>query len=447
MAATIGVRRLSWARLKAALLPLENGPKEIRALDGLRAIAALSIVAFHTLLAMRFYRTPQGRAFNESWYYLASGVDLFFVLSGFLLFLPYARALLQGRPLPSAKRFYKRRALRILPAYWVCLAILLLLTPQTRTTGGMIADIVTHVLMIHDAFPSFNQDFNGPFWTLAVEAQFYLLLPLLGLGIAWLAGRRGSLRRLVLAVLALIALALALRWVDAQIMAALPRDPTANRLGSYFVRATLGTQGKHLEVFATGMLCAALYVGTVELPRTRALVSGRGLRRIGKVLLVVALALITLVAPHWAIAAVKYTPGTRWDTPTLLFPLVTGIAFGALLLAILWGGSGIGWVFATPPLRFIGLISYSLYLWHLPVLHAQIPLFTGMPLALRVVFAFIVAYLSYQLVERPFLRRRASLVAGKVSEQRAREANSPIDSQMPRGEREAYDLAPKVTIH
>ena len=416
MATATVTRRLGWGRIKTALLPLENGPKEIRALDGLRAIAALSIVAFHTLLAMRFYRTAAGRALHMSWYDLAAGVDLFFVLSGFLLFLPYARAMFQGRPLPSARRFYKRRALRILPAYWVCLAILLLVATPGHTTAGLIADIVSHVLMIHDAFPSFNQDINGPFWTLAVEAQFYLLLPLLALGVAWIVGRSRSLGRMVAALLGLIALALALRWVDALVMAASGANTGAAKLGAYFVRATLGTQGKHLEVFSTGMLCAALYVGIVELPRSRPLVGAVGLRRVGNILLLVALALIALAAPHWALSGVKFAPGARWDTPTLLYPLLTGAGFGALLLAILWGGRGIGRVFAWGPLRFIGLISYSLYIWHLPVLHAQIPLFTGMPLALRVAFAFVVSYLSYQLVERPFLRRRNSLVAGATPE-------------------------------
>ncbi len=63
------------------------------------------------------------------WNYAQTGVHLFFVLSGFLLFLPYARAMLQDRPLPTARRFYQRRALRILPAYWVCM-IALVLSPH-----------------------------------------------------------------------------------------------------------------------------------------------------------------------------------------------------------------------------------------------------------------------------------------------------------------------------
>src|SRR5690242_20063157 len=106
---------------------MDNGPQEIRALDGLRALAAFSIVGFHALLFLQFEYTPLSRAVNHGWYYLSTGVHLFFVLSGFLLFLPYVRALLDGERLPSARRFYQRRALRILPAYWVCLTIMVAL--------------------------------------------------------------------------------------------------------------------------------------------------------------------------------------------------------------------------------------------------------------------------------------------------------------------------------
>ncbi len=121
------------------LLPMDQGARDIRALDGLRALAALSIVAFHFYLAERYEFTTWGKEYVNYFYFLASGVHLFFVLSGFLLFLPYARAILHGKPLPSAKSFYKRRALRILPAYLVCLALLILLEPTpTGITGWLL---------------------------------------------------------------------------------------------------------------------------------------------------------------------------------------------------------------------------------------------------------------------------------------------------------------------
>ena len=98
-------------RILTLLKPMENGPQEIRSLDGLRALAALSIVLFHVMLFLQLEYQPWSQAINHGWYYLSTGVHLFFVLSGFLLFLPYVRALLDGERLPSARRFYRRRAL------------------------------------------------------------------------------------------------------------------------------------------------------------------------------------------------------------------------------------------------------------------------------------------------------------------------------------------------
>ena len=68
--------------------------------------------------------------------------------------------------------------------------------------------------------------------------------------------------------------------------------------------------------------------------------------------------------------------------------------------------SGFGSSLKVSPTRIIGLFSYSLYLWHLPVIHGAVPIFTGVPLVLAIAGAFLVSYLWYQLVERPFLSRR-----------------------------------------
>ena len=165
-------------------MPLDNGAQDIRALDGLRAAAALSIVLFHTLHRAGFQYSQASRTFGNYFWFLATGVHLFFVLSGFLLFLPYARAMLRNQPLPSARRFYRRRALRVLPAYLVVLAILAWLPTSERIHPLSAGSVITHLFMIHDSFPPFNRDFEGPFWTLAIEAQFYLLLPLFALVLA-----------------------------------------------------------------------------------------------------------------------------------------------------------------------------------------------------------------------------------------------------------------------
>ena len=95
--ATRGAWRQVW-------LPLSNGPQEIRSLDGLRAVAALSVVCFHAYYSIEGLTgvvTLFGLDVTFLWAYGQTGVHLFFILSGFLLFAPYAKAMLQGTKFPS----------------------------------------------------------------------------------------------------------------------------------------------------------------------------------------------------------------------------------------------------------------------------------------------------------------------------------------------------------
>jgi len=390
---------LSW------LKPLSNGPGEIRALDGVRALAALSIVVFHTFLLLQLEYKPWSHAIAEAWYYLSTGVQLFFVLSGFLLFLPYARAMLTGRPLPSAGRFYQRRALRILPAYWVCLAFMIWLSSGDYHTF-LPWNIPSHILLIHDFFPRYNRALDGPFWTLAVEWQFYLLLPLLAWGLARIVGKSRSLLRLIGGLLALIVGALTLHALDLYLMGTLPTNGfrADHTVTKYVIILTMGSQGKFLEVFAVGMICSALYVATVE----GKLLAPRVTRRLAWLLLLLAGGVIWFASLHTNFSDVLYSPGVHWGWQAVGYPLLVGVGYGALVLAVVWGNAVIRWPFSVYPLRFIGLISFSLYLWHLPILHGQLPYMATSPVWLRMLVILLVSYLSYQLVERPFLRWRIS---------------------------------------
>lgn len=125
-----------------------------------------------------------------------------------------------------------------------------------------------------------------------------------------------------------------------------------------------------------------------------------------------------------------FTPGARWGWNIIAYPLVAGISFGALTLGIVWSGARVRGVFGAAPLRFIGHISYSIYLWHLPILQGKLAPFAPMPLWLRLVCVFIVSYTSYQLLERPFLRSRQRLHTSAVE-------RSPVEADAAR----ASDLA------
>lgn len=416
------LRRQRWLR---ALLPLDNGPAEIRALDGLRAIAALMIVLFHLLLFTHVEYQPWSQATGSFWYVLATGVQLFFTLSGFLLFRPYVLALLTGKPLPSSIRFYKKRALRILPAYWVALTILLVFNWRIAK-GPVWLNALSHALFIHDLFPRYNRDLNGPFWTLAVEAQFYLLLPWIAAAVAWVIGhtRRGgspgrpqTARRVIVGLLGMITVALITRWAGAQVMGALPASaPNVGGASTalwWLGLLLLGTQGKYLEVFLVGAIAATLYTATTA---SRGAQRDR-LRPIAIGLALFGFAVMVPCAIYWQTGTALYHAGAQWGWDVLLYPLATGIGYSSILLSAVWGGPWLRAPLEFPALRFVGHISYSVYIWHLPILHADIALLQPIPLAVRVILIFVISYLSYQFVERPFLqqgRRIAPAIAPAV---------------------------------
>src|SRR5512146_1260250 len=232
------------------LRPLGSGSGEIAALDGLRALAALSVLVYHAMSVAGAKTFIAGHDFTWTYFYTESGVDLFFTLSGFLLFLPNARAILDGRTGPRARAFYRRRALRILPAYYACLGIVAL-AETLMGAGPSAGNIGAHLALLHDISPAFNRTISGPFWTLAVEWQFYLVLPL----IAWVVARfsAGSPRRMVAGVLGVIAVALALREVDA--LLAVNRAALPAVIAPWIdlaQRVVIGSQGKYLEVFGIG---------------------------------------------------------------------------------------------------------------------------------------------------------------------------------------------------
>jgi peptidoglycan/LPS O-acetylase OafA/YrhL len=111
----------------------------------------------------------------------------------------------------------------------------------------------------------------------------------------------------------------------------------------------------------------------------------------------------------------------RRDILTIVGPLLVGCGYALLVLGVLWSGKRIRAPFESRVIVFIGLISYSLYLWQEPLLRFVTPFLTGLPAGVRigssllvgVLLSVPVAYLSYQFVERPFLQRRRRLAEGE----------------------------------
>jgi peptidoglycan/LPS O-acetylase OafA/YrhL len=162
------------------------------ALDGLRALAAAAVIVTHVggLTGYTLAGTPASWVVSRG----NVGVPIFFVLSGLLLYRPWAAAALAGQPLGRLGSYLRRRALRILPAYWVVVLVALpLLNPGPARHAW---PWVQYLLLVqnYDAHPwwagtgaaGLAQD-----WSLVVEVSFYLVLPVLAALLAWHAGRAG----------------------------------------------------------------------------------------------------------------------------------------------------------------------------------------------------------------------------------------------------------------
>lgn len=338
-------------------------------IDGLRTIAVLPVILFHA--GFEVFRGG------------FVGVDIFFVISGYLI-----TTILLGeleRDDLSILRFYERRARRILPALFVVIAATLpfawfWLTPSTFADYG--ASIIATVFFASNILFWRSQGYFAndaeltPLlhtWSLAVEEQYYLFFPLFLL-LVWRFGRQQVLW-LIIALAALSLVASEIGWRHA---------PTAN----FYLIPT-----RAWELLA-GSICAFLSLG-------RAQRSSQGLSLLGLVLILAAI--------------------FGFDHSTPMPSLWAAIPVLGTVLLILYAAPGtwVAWALSRPLFVGIGLISYSAYLWHQPLFaFARIrvavephPLLMG-GLALM---SLALAYLTWRYIEQPFRRRPVPVLASQAA--------------------------------
>ena len=423
------------------------GQRTIAALDGVRAVAALLVVSVHI-------SDIEGLPWNANQNPLATalafvgrtGVDLFFVLSGFLLFLPYARALLFRETWPSARAFYIRRIFRIWPGYYFTLPLMILFFDPRYLQPALWRQLALFLAFFMDSSSHTWQQIDGPFWTLAIEWQFYLLLPLIALVFGWIVRRVSStpqqrVKAALCCCLGLVVWGLLIRGfgVYAQRHPRMP-VPVPHLALKCFLFFTFGIQGKYLEVFALGMLVSTCYVfahhpdyGRILKERFQRLSDWSW--RLGWLVLI-AIALWQAQAeidrdgtPHFT--ALNFLQPLKSGYAWLGEPLA-GVGFALCVGAILFGSPGLRWLFETRFLRWVGMVSYGLYMWHLNVIISfsrtilpHIPYthsILGRDIALWAFVGLVMlpfSYLFYKIIEEQGIRLGAWLIARRrVSEQR-----------------------------
>jgi len=346
------------------------GPEDSRSayrpdIDGLRAVAIAAVVAFHAAPAL----VPGGYV----------GVDVFFVISGFLITRIIAGQRDAGRF--RFVDFYRRRARRILPAYFTVTAVvavaaaIILLPRDLKMFGGALgaSSLFLANLWFGHGFGYFQPaSREGPLlhlWSLAVEEQFYLVWPLL---IAGLSLRR--IRRFRPGLMLLLAAA------------------------SLGFAAWLVGRGAVSEAFyylpgrAWEFLCGGLLaVGLCKPPRSGLAANGSAIA--GVLMIAASLVLLNSETPF---------PGLAALAPCIGAALVIWSGQGAAPMASAW--------LRSPPMVGLGRVSYSLYLWHWPILVlarqvVQQPLAPWLTLALMLV-ALGLAILTWRFIEQPWRESR-----------------------------------------
>ncbi len=414
------------------LFKLPTQKNNIAVLDGVRAVACLIVIAFHVnlkTLALGIWHPSSGIGLLTSALAMTGyvGVTLFFVLSAILLFMPYVRALLFGKPWPGVGQFYLRRIFRIWPGYYVSLALLILVLAPEYLQPGHLKDLGLFLTFFMDSAPETYQKVNGPFWTLAVEWQFYLLLPLMALGLRWLIRRVGkdSLRRrwwtLVGCLIGLFAWGIFSRYWGGYFVEHADQTFLVPRsVLNVFIFFLYGSNGKYMEDFAIGMLISSCFVLSRQVPiqhRLRSL--SEGIRR-HSLWIWGAGILVLLFMTMW--------DGNQWFRHSIpVFDPLYGpyawvsesgfaLGFGLCVLALLFGPTALRLPFEWGPIRWIGLISYSLYIWHLPIILDFIPhiqpiipkwkpsLVYGLFWVCVLLIVIPFSYAFFRLIERPWMQ-------------------------------------------
>lgn len=365
---------------------------DVPALTGLRGVAALWVLLYHAWVAAEPRRMllPIGSVTVDLTPVFSGGgvgVDLFFVLSAFLLTLPFAVAHRQGGDTPHWRDYLQRRVLRILPAYYAQLVLLLAFVALTEGRLALSpSQLAAHAVLWLNLGPQPVAPLVGVWWTLPIEFGYYLALPVL---VPWL--RPGRLPYLIAAA---IALTFAYRY--GMFLHAQDRS-----IGEKLL--LLEQLPGRLDQFVIGSATAVWVSWRADHARQLAPWPAR-LLLLGGVALVGALV--------WL---VHVNTATFWNGHALLFcfHLLASVGFAAIIVAACSERIRDLRILRSRPLLFVGTISYSLYLWHALVLDwlgRQDWLDSASPYPLPALLlvggclSLGVAWLSWHCVEAPCLR-------------------------------------------
>jgi peptidoglycan/LPS O-acetylase OafA/YrhL/SAM-dependent methyltransferase len=363
-------------------------------LDVLRALAALAVLAGHAYaLGGRAAPIKAQFAYDVPLITLASGVWLFFAISGYVIGRPFIERLLRGEPPPSLTAYALRRAARIFPLYWLALSAEIVIAGGQGTRGWQYP---IHYVLLNNLVPGRQAALFSVAWTLTLEALFYVLVPLLALAVA-ARGRRPSAESLARMVITSWALSIAFTvFADLQ----------GDGLLGLWLRGSLPAMW---QMFCPGLLIAI--APHLDGSRLRRVLTGLPGRRRSWPAVVIALtvpaALLGAAAPlRFGIPVYQLLVDASRPLFAIAYGLIVAVAIGSPR----W---------RTPWLLRLGLASYGIYLLH-PLIEALLVKLAAVPVAGDGAGAFAVnaavlagltiplALASWRWLERPAIAMASS---------------------------------------
>lgn len=392
-------------------------------IEGLRGIAAVSVVFYHLGLTASFHLLtgPLEVAFTL----FNQGLTLFFVLSGFLLYRPFASAIMQGKPLPSIRRYAYNRLLRIYPVYIVIFVVTGILVGAVYLKGsthgfgpdniGRLTDplkIAANALLVQMFIPQYVMSGLPVSWSLTAEITFYFVLPLVAVLALWRI-RKGTNKTSALVwgplVMVVVSLGIA-AWSDDAASRMGSDEAGEFRFGQTVSAVLLRSFLAHADLFAYGMLAAVAVV----------LLHQRGVQRVHtgiKAAIVFGAALLVFIGVVLARPALSHLSGVAAALVLVAVVLPSSSRNGSLNRA----ARVLEWL----PFRFTGVISYSIYLWHLPIIFwlithhrtfGQDSISVALNGLLVLAITLPLSALTYYAVERPAMKLKKSMVKTKKAE-------------------------------
>ena len=351
----------------------------------LRGFAALSVVIYHVIEILpwkAFPMTPEPML----WFWVGwMGVDLFFVISGFVIALS-AIKLLQTQPQTFGRTYLRHRAARILPLHYLTMAVTIAFAGQALVGHPDFAKhLLTHVFMVHNLDLATHGSINGANWSVGTEAQFYVLVLLV---VRWLAAVNPW---------RLLATGILIAWAyRATVVVVVGAGD-----GGVFPLFVYSTQliGM-LDEFACGIFLARLVLddGLADSPFPPFMRSpwfwAPG-----------------AVVVFWAMWRVYWPNAEYWNDWRMVTFFRTAIGVSFLFVvgtAVFVRVPDVLRRFVLPPFLYLGEISYGIYLWHVGVISGLKRLGIADPiwfLAATLATVVALASLSWHLLERPLIRR------------------------------------------